>query len=738
MIQVLCDGRLFHLQTKSTSYVFFANPVGRLEHIYYGARVEDPATMLMRHGRPAPASFCVMRKGEYSNMGPDVLPQEYAGFNSGDMRMAALTFKTEDGAAWTDARFVSAKVVTEKRALHGLPSSFVGTKDTDVANLEVTLLDEVGGVEVTLLYSVFADNDVISRSAIVKNVSDKVVRLERAMSAQVDFTGKSHYEMVNFYGSWSRERYLDRTPLRHGIQATGSLRGATGHVHSPALILCEPGATETMGETYAFVLEYSGNHFEAAEVDQFDGVRVQIGIHPGLFSWKLNAGESFETPEMFMTRSGEGFGKMSRNLHDFMRSHLIRSPWNGKRRPILVNNWEATYFNFDTQKILDIAKMGAKLNIEMLVLDDGWFGHRDDDKSSLGDWFEFKKKIGDMKDLADGIHALGMKFGLWFEPEMISEDSELYRAHPEWVLCVPNRPRCYGRTQLILDFSRPEVVQHLYDVMAGMIGRAGIDYIKWDMNRNMSDVFSAALPPDQQGEVAHRYILGVYKLNEMLIETFPNLLIEGCSGGGGRFDAGMMYYLPQIWCSDNTNAMDRLAIQAGTSLIYPVASMGAHVNAQHDRARFIPFETRGNVAMAGTFGYELDLTKLDEDEQATAIRLNKAYHRYHDTISEGDYYRLTDMFKENDVEAWSCVAKDKKQAVLTVVRRSKVGFIKRVPRFTVPGLDPAKHYRLVDDAVESAKQQVFPGDVLMNYGLWCSELDYRDCASKVYLFEAID
>ncbi len=735
MIDILSDGRLFHLKTRHTSYVFFANPVGRLEHIYYGKRIEDVASILCRHGRQYPASFCPMRQDESSDQGPDILPQEYSGFNSGDMRIAAVAATGPDGACWTDPRFVSHRLTDVKRPLNGLPHAF-GNGPGE--NLEITCRDAFTGLEVILLYSVFEECDTITRSAIITNLSPAPIQLNRVMSGQLDVMGKQELEMVDFQGSWCRERTAERVPLRHGLQATGSTRGATGHVNTAATVLCEKTTTETQGEAFGFVLEYSGNHYEGIELTQFDMVRVQLGIHPDFFSWKLEPGTAFETPEMAMTYSAKGFGLMSRNLHDFMRGHLIRSPWNGKRRPILINNWEATFFDFNTQKILDIARVAATIGIEMLVLDDGWFGHRDDDRTSLGDWFEFRSKIGDMKELADSIHALGMKFGLWFEPEMISEDSELYRAHPDWVLCVPNRPRCYGRTQLILDFSRPEVVQHLYDVMAGLIARAGIDYIKWDMNRNMSDIFSAPLPADQQGEVPHRYILGVYALHERLIQTFPNLLIEGCSGGGGRFDAGMLYYLPQIWCSDNTNAIDRLRIQAGTSMIYPVASMGAHISTQHTTARFIPFDTRGNVAMAGTFGYELDLTKLTEEEKATARRLNAAYHRYHDVISEGDYYRLTDAFRDNPVEAWCCTSKDQSQAVLTVVRRTHFGNVLNTSIFPVLGLDPKRHYRLVNDAVPSEKQQVFPGDLLSNMGLWCQELGHNDCDSIVYFFEAID
>lgn len=735
-IEVLREGRMFHLRTSGTSYVFGLNRAGRLQHYFYGGAMRCPEMVAERVFNPSPASFNPRHQDDPGNATPDQLPQEYGGCNSGDMRLPALSLRTADGARWCDPRYVSHEVTRGSKApLHGLPQSFPGRAAESCEQLSLRLSDPYAGVEVTLLYTVFAECDVIARSVVVRNVSGQALTLERAMSAQIDLVGKADYEMVCTSGSWSRERHLQRTALHTGLQASSSLRGATGHVQTPGIVLCAPETTEEAGEAYAFCLAYSGNHWESAEVEQFGGVRVQVGINPELFAWRLEPGESFETPEMFMTVSESGFGAMSRHLHDFIRGHIIRSPWNGRQRPILVNNWEATYFRFDSQKIIDIAAAAAKLNIEMLVLDDGWFGHRDDDRTSLGDWFEFESKVGDMAELAGAIHGLGLKFGLWYEPEMISEDSELYRAHPDWVLCVPGRPRSYGRTQLILDFSREEVVRHLFDVMSAMIRKARIDYIKWDMNRNMTEVFSAALPPERQGEVAHRYILGVYRLHEMLIAEFPELLIEGCSGGGGRFDAGMLYYLPQIWCSDNTDAMDRLAIQAGTSLFYPVASMGAHVNAQHQPWRLIPFETRGNVAMAGTFGYELDLTRLTEEERQTAIRLNASYHRYHDTISEGDYYRLTDMFRENDVEAWCAVAKDRSQAVLTAVRRTKVGYIARQTRLRVPGLAPEASYRLTVNGQDTGL--VFPGDVLGVYGLWTNELPWADCVSAVYLLERV-
>ncbi|MGN0869642.1 MAG: alpha-galactosidase, partial [Victivallales bacterium] len=548
------------------------------------------------------------------------------------------------------------------------------------------------------------------------------------MSAQLDLP-HTGFDFVQLSGSWSRERHPERTPLHSGIQSIRSVRGASGHQNSPAIALAAHDATEYSGDVYGAVLAYSGNFLIEAECEQYGTARLCAGINPENFSWMLAPGESFETPEVYLTYSGEGLGGMSRNLHDFMRSHLIRDGWADRKRPLLVNSWEAAYFDFDSAKLLGIAESAAKLGIEMLVLDDGWFGARNDDTTSLGDWFVNTDKIGDLGELVKKINALGVKFGLWFEPEMISEKSELYRKHPEWVLHEPGRRRSIGRQQMLLDMSRPDVVQYLFETISNILHSANIEYVKWDMNRNLTEVYSDTLPPERQGEVAHRFMLGVYRLHEMLLKEFPGLLIEGCSGGGGRFDAGMLGYVPQIWCSDDTDAMERILIQLGTSYFYPVSTIGAHVSVcpNHITGRSTPFATRGNIALSGTFGYELDLTRLAEEDQALVRKQVADYHRYHHIIATGDLYRLSDSFKVNPFDAWMYVSKDRKEALVTAVCRfcqpnSGVRFVR--PR----GLDPETVYEV--DGMQVS------GATLMSVGFQ-AKLEPGDGASRIYYLKAL-
>ena len=583
-------------------------------------------------------------------------------------------------------------------------------------------------LEFILSYSVFEECNTIVRSVKAVNNTASPLVIRRLMSAQLDLP-HTGFDFVQLSGSWSRERHPERTPLHSGIQSIRSVRGASGHQNSPAIALAAHDATEYSGDVYGAVLAYSGNFLIEAECEQYGTARLCAGINPENFSWMLAPGESFETPEVYLTYSGEGLGGMSRNLHDFMRSHLIRDGWADRKRPLLVNSWEAAYFDFDSAKLLGIAESAAKLGIEMLVLDDGWFGERNDDTTSRGDWFVNTDKIGDLGELVKKINALGVKFGLWFEPEMISEKSKLYQEHPEWVLHEPGRRRSIGRQQMLLDMSRPDVVQYLFETISNILYSANIEYVKWDMNRNLTEVYSDTLPPERQGEVAHRFMLGVYRLHEMLLKEFPGLLIEGCSGGGGRFDAGMLGYVPQIWCSDDTDAMERILIQLGTSYFYPVSTIGAHVSVcpNHITGRSTPFATRGNIALSGTFGYELDLTKLTEEDQALVRKQVADYHRYHHIIAGGDLYRLSDSFKVNPFDAWMYVSKDRKEALVTAVCRfcqpnSGVRFVR--PR----GLDPETVYEV--DGMQVS------GATLMSIGIQV-KLEPGDGASRIYYLKAL-
>ena len=577
--------------------------------------------------------------------------------------------------------------------------------------LEVVLQDVYKKLEVILYYGVFENLDVITRACKIVNKGEDKVNLLRAYSMCLDFNNKD-MDFVHFYGRHAMERIMERTPLHHGIQSVGSRRGFSSHQHNPFVVLCAHDAGEDHGNCYGASFVYSGNFAAEAEVTQADCTRMTMGIHDAQFQFELQPQESFTAPEVMLSFSSEGLGTLSRNYHKAIRYHICRGKYKTARRPILINNWEATYFDFNTEKLLDIAREAKKLGIEMLVMDDGWFGKREDDVSGLGDWFVNEKKLGGkLKDLVDGVNEIGLKFGIWFEPEMISEDSDLYRAHPDWALKIPGRAPTRGRQQLVLDFSREDVRTYIFDRMCEILESSDIEYVKWDANRHLTDVWSALLPAERQGEVFHRFILGLYDFLEKITQRFPNVLFEGCSGGGGRFDAGMMYYHPQIWCSDDTDAVERLEIQYGTSFAYPVSTMGAHVSVcpNHQTGRSVSMKTRGVVAMSGTFGYELDITKLSEEDKQTVKEQIEAFKKYYDLIQNGDYYRLTDDGRKSPFVAWEFVSADKKEALLNVVvLRTKANPI--LHTVYARGLEADMMYQV------EGSQEKFSGAALMNGG----------------------
>jgi alpha-galactosidase len=495
-------------------------------------------------------------------------------------------------------------------------------------------------------------------------------------------------------------------------------------------MLCRRDAGEDHGLSYGAMLLYSGNFEAQVEKSQFGDARLVLGVGTQHFSFRLEPGDHFTTPEAAMVCSPNGFTPMSQQFHRAIRTHLCRDPYAGRRRPVLINNWEATYFDFTPEKLLEMAKTAADLGLELFVLDDGWFGHRDDDFGGLGDWWVNREKLPmGLRPLAEQMHKLGMQFGIWVEPEMVSEDSQLYAQHPDWVLAAPHRPPARGRSQLVLDLSRPQVQEYLLEVLENLLSSAPISYMKWDMNRSLSDVWSAALPPDRQGEVYHRYVLGVYQVLEQLRTRHPDLLIEGCSGGGGRFDGGMLYYCPQIWCSDNTDAMDRLRIQYGTSFCYPVSTMGAHVAAvpNHQTGRVTPLATRGVVAMSGTFGYEMDLSQATEAEKQEMAQQIKTFKAHAQLIANGDYYRLTDPFQPGPFTAWAIVSPDKREALVSVVSGSTHA-AQPFWALHLRGLDPALDYRWGEN--------IYPGDGLMAAGLPI-DLGPGDYQSQQFYFTAI-
>lgn len=591
--------KIFKLDTANTSYMIgIVDEEQFVGHIYYGAKIRmQDATYLMRT-MENPLVPSINNRERCSFL--DTFPMEYPGHGAGDYREGCIRVKTKAGHSVVGLQYESYKILDEKPALEGLPSSFAGNEACQT--LVLTCKDSILDLEVELLYSVFEKEDIITRSVRVINHSADPIYLTKVYSACVDMDDRD-YEWLTLHGSWARERQIERKKLGYGKQSVGSVRGESSHQEHPFIAWMDPDTTQTQGDVYAMHFVYSGNFQAQIEKSQFESIRVTMGINAEDFCWKLKQGQCFTAPEVVLTFSSEGMGNMTRNLHDFYRDHMIRSKYTHIKRPILINNWEATYFDFNTEKLLSIAKRASELGIEMLVMDDGWFGHRNDDSTSLGDWFVNEEKItGGLKYLVDEVNKLGLKFGIWMEPEMISPDSKLYEQHPDWAIAVPGRTATLSRNQYVLDLSRKEVRDYVYCMISNILHSANIEYVKWDMNRQLSDMGSYELPADRQGELYHRYVLGVYELQERLITEFPDLLLENCSGGGARFDPGMLYYSPQIWCSDDTDAVERLKIQEGTALMYPLSAMGAHISVcpNHTVGRNTPFETRGNVALAGT------------------------------------------------------------------------------------------------------------------------------------------
>lgn len=704
---ISCNNQIFSLHTKHSTYQM---KVDRdfLIHTYYGPYVGDSDMSYL--ARCIDRGFSGNPDG-ITDKGYSLDTQllEYPSYGTGDFRNDCLRVAYSDGSQVTDLKYVSHEIKEGKYGLEGLPAMYQG--EENVQTLEVVLQDVYKKLEVILYYGVFENLDVITRACKIVNKGEDKVNLLRAYSMCLDFNNKD-MDFVHFYGRHAMERIMERTPLHHGIQSVGSRRGFSSHQHNPFVVLCAHDAGEDHGNCYGASFVYSGNFAAEAEVTQADCTRMTMGIHDAQFQFELQPQESFTAPEVMLSFSSEGLGTLSRNYHKAIRYHICRGKYKTARRPILINNWEATYFDFNTEKLLDIAREAKKLGIEMLVMDDGWFGKREDDVSGLGDWFVNEKKLGGkLKDLVDGVNEIGLKFGIWFEPEMISEDSDLYRAHPDWALKIPGRAPTRGRQQLVLDFSREDVRTYIFDRMCEILESSDIEYVKWDANRHLTDVWSALLPAERQGEVFHRFILGLYDFLEKITQRFPNVLFEGCSGGGGRFDAGMMYYHPQIWCSDDTDAVERLEIQYGTSFAYPVSTMGAHVSVcpNHQTGRSVSMKTRGVVAMSGTFGYELDITKLSEEDKQTVKEQIEAFKKYYDLIQNGDYYRLTDDGRKSPFVAWEFVSADKKEALLNVVvLRTKANPI--LNTVYARGLEADMMYQV------EGSQEKFSGAALMNGG----------------------
>lgn len=665
-IRYVEEKKIFHLDTRHTTYLVGLSPEGYVGHIYYGRKLKNGGSNYLLRMKEPPYTPSVREREKASFM--DFFPMEYSTGGVGDYRESCLDVRSESGSIGSELFFLEYRIIKGKPGLPGLPASF-GTEE-DAETLELVCEDAVLKLRVTLSYSVFADTDMITRSVRVENRGEQHLKLEKVYSACLDMDNRD-YEMLTLVGSWARERHIQKGKIRYGRQMVSSVKGESSHQEHPFLALVTPETTQETGEVYAMNFIYSGNFMAQAELSQFRQVRMTMGIHPGQFCWNLHPGETFQAPEAVLTYSAEGLGLMTRNFHDFYREHLIRSPYKYRERPILINNWEATYFDFNSEKLLEIAGEAKKAGIEMLVMDDGWFGKRNFDDSSLGDWTVNEEKItSGLPDLVQKVNEIGLKFGIWFEPEMISPDSDLYRAHPDWTIQIAGRTPAQSRAQYVLDLSRDEVTDYAYNCVADILKCAPIAYVKWDMNRQLCDIGSAYLDKDSQGELMHRYVLGVYKMQERLVTEFPDLLLENCSGGGARFDPGMLYYSPQIWCSDNVDAVERLRIQEGTALVYPLATMGAHVGdcPNHIVGRNTPFDTRGHVALAGAFGYELDITKISEDERGRIPGQVELCHRYQPLMQKGDYYRLASWSAERPYDCWEVAAKDGSEALVTFVQ----------------------------------------------------------------------
>ena len=741
----------FHLCNEEISYIMTVLPNSQMGQLYFGKRIkerEDYSYLL--ETMPRPMASCVYDTDKAFSM--EHVKQEYGTFGATDYRIPAAEVIQENGNRISEFCLHDYRVERGKPKLPGLPATYT-ENDAEADTLILGLEDQQAGLRLELTYTVFARGGIIARSARFLNHGGQTLHLSSAMSLCMDLPD-SEYDWIQFSGAWARERYPKVRRLEQGIQSVGSLRGHSSHNHNPFVILKRPNTDEFHGEALGFSLIYSGNFLAQAEVDTYDTTRVLMGIHPNGFDWKLAPGEEFQTPEAVMVYTDSGMNHLSQTFHRLYQKRLARGYWRDRERPILINNWEATYFDFTEDKLIEIAEKAKECGIELFVLDDGWFGQRSSEHAGLGDWTPNLNRLPEgIKGLAQRIEDMGMKFGLWFEPEMINRDSDLYREHPDWILAAPGYRSSHGRYQYVLDFSRKEVVDCIYRMMAKILSEAKVSYVKWDMNRSITECYSAALPPDRQGEVYHRYILGVYDMYERLTEEFPQLLFESCASGGGRFDPGMLYYAPQAWTSDDTDAVERVKIQYGSTYCYPLSSMGSHVSAvpNHQLNRNTPLRTRANTAYFGTFGYELNLNLLSEEEQEEVKEQIRFMKEYRHLIQFGTFYRLKSPFDGN-ITAWMTVSSDRKEAVVGWYRTLN-GVNMPYTRLRLQGLDPDAEYEVevrgscergTSSGTQSFRIGTRCGDELMNLGLITSDAssgqnenaESCDFDSRIYILKA--
>ena len=695
--------KIFKLDTLDSTYAIGIRE-GYLIHLYYGKKIPDDNLLdLPFRGYFATISPKNVHVDDYK-FSLDVQPMEYSCNGSGDYRLAALSIKDSMGRTTTDIRYLDHKIYDGKPKLKGLPATYCND-DSEAQTLELITIDKFTGAKVTLYYTAFANYSVVTESVKVENTGKETFEIEKVASCCVNFPSMD-YNMINLSGVWSRERRVITRHLAHGIQSVASKRGSSSHNHNPFVALVDDKGGEDFGDAFGFNLVYSGNFSADIETDYLDCTRLVMGLNPIDFTWVVEPGDEFQSPEVVMVYSDSGMGKMSRTFHDLYNNNLIRGEWKNKKRPLLINSWEGSGFDFDQETLVRYAKEAKKLGIELLVMDDGWFGHRDSDNSSLGDWFVNESKLkGGLTKLIERVNAEGIQFGIWYEPEMISEDSELYKAHPDWCVHVEGREQSPARQQYVIDMTRQDVRDCIFNQMYDVLSKNNIAYLKWDYNRAITEPASVMLDARHSKEFFHRFILGTYELMDRITSAFPHILFESCAGGGGRFDAGMLYYMPQAWASDNTDPIERLTIQFGTTMCYPASSMGAHVSAC-DRTGI---ETKAAVAMAGTFGYELDPKEMSEEDKEKVKEQVKNYHRYYNVIHFGDLYRIIAPTDDEFKCAWEYVAKDKSEALLTVVIKN------RAPHdfllIKMKGLDPEKMYRNETDG------EIYSGALLMNAGI---------------------
>ena len=727
----------FHLYNETLSYIIKVLPSGHLGQLYYGKRIHDQENFDHLFEIAARAMAVCYYEGDRT-YSLEHIKNEYPTYGSGDQHLPAIDLVQENGSHILEFHFDSYQIIPGKPKLKGLPATYV-EEDEEASTLIITLKDDLLDCYLDLSYTIYEKQGALCRNVLITNKGKQTLNLQQIMSMSLDLPDQD-YTLIELTGAWSRERNITERPLEMGVQSIYSIKGHSSHNFNPFIALRRNETTETSGEVLGFSFVYSGNFLAQVDVDTYHVSRVMMGIHPQNFNWLLNTNESFQTPEVVMVYSDQGLNGMSQTYHQLYRTRLARGKYRDQARPILINNWEGTYFDFTEEKLLNIASTAKDLGVELFVLDDGWFGKRNNDLAGLGDWYPNLNKLPDgIAGLSKKVNDLGLKFGLWFEPEMINLDSDLYRTHPEMMLSTPSRHQSHGRGQFILDFSNPKVVEYIYQSMKKILDESSISYIKWDMNRAMSEVYSSCHDASSQGRVMHEYILGVYHLYDLLTTNYPDILFESCASGGARFDPGLLYYAPQAWTSDDTDAIERIKIQYGTSLVYPISSMGSHVSAipNHQLYRNTPLETRANVAYFGTFGYELDPTKLCEEEKTQIKQQITFMKKYREIIQYGSFYRLKSPFK-NAESAWMVVSPDQKTALVAYFRplqEINVGY----RRIKLTGLNPNFNYHN-----EYANTNHY-GDELMNLGLITTDASSSehnmafkqgDYLSRIYLLKA--